>query len=389
MKQALMALSVSALLSSLGTSTPNVALPTLAAEFNASFKDVQWVLLAYLAAMTISIVAVGRLGDRLGRRWLLLGGIALFTAGSALCSFAPDLRVLVAARAAQGLGAAAMMALTLAFVGETVPKARTGAAMGLLGTMSAVGTAAGPSLGGFLISAFGWQALFAFNVPLGAVALLLAHRYLPRDGQAAKSSSISTFIPLAPIGEKKLLSGLAMNVLVMTVLMATLVVGPFYLSRTLGLDAARVGLVVSIGPIVVALAGIPSGRLVDRFGAHVMTVAGLMLVGSGCALLSLIPPSAGVPGYVIPIAIITAGYAAFQTANNAAVMSGVRSADRGVVSGLLNLSRNIGLMAGVSVMGGLFAATGMRITFAVAAGVTVLAIAVSRQGINRSLTPIT
>ena len=128
----------------------------------------------------------GRLGDMVGRRRLLLAGLFLFTLASLLCGVAPTLRLLIVARAVQGLGAAILMALTIAFVGEIVPKAKTGSAMGLLGTMSAIGTALGPSLGGLLIAAFGWRAIFLVNVPLGALALLLAWRHLPVDRLAAK-----------------------------------------------------------------------------------------------------------------------------------------------------------------------------------------------------------
>ena len=167
---ALASLSLSMLLSSLGTSIANVGLPTLAQAFNASFQEVQWIVLAYLLAITTLIVSVGRLGDITGRRRLLLAGIVLFTVASVLCGVAPTLWLLIAARAAQGLGAAIMMALTMAFVGETVPKARTGSAMGLLGTMSAIGTALGPSLGGVLIAGLGWRAIFLVNVPLGILA---------------------------------------------------------------------------------------------------------------------------------------------------------------------------------------------------------------------------
>ncbi|MEU2630025.1 MFS transporter, partial [Kitasatospora sp. NPDC007106] len=147
---ALAALSLSMLLPSLGISIANVALPTLSVAFSAPFAAVQWVVLAFLLATTTTIVGAGRLGDLVGRRRLLLGGIVLFTVASLLCGAAPTLWLLIAARAAQGLGAAVMMALTMAFVGGTVPKERTGRAMGLLGTMSAVGTALGPSLGGLL-----------------------------------------------------------------------------------------------------------------------------------------------------------------------------------------------------------------------------------------------
>src|SRR5262249_59763441 len=120
-----------------------------------------------------------------GRRRLLLAGLFLFTAASALCGAASTLWLLVAARAAQGLGAAVMMALTMAFVGETVAKEKTGSAMGLIGTMSAIGTALGPSLGGILIAGLGWRGVFLVNVPLGVATLLLVGR-LPADRSAPK-----------------------------------------------------------------------------------------------------------------------------------------------------------------------------------------------------------
>lgn len=101
----LAALSLSMLLSSLGISIANVGLPALATAFHASFRAVQWVLLCYLLAVTTCIIGIGRLGDSLNRRRLLLAGIALFTAASLACALAPQLWLLLAARLAQGLGA--------------------------------------------------------------------------------------------------------------------------------------------------------------------------------------------------------------------------------------------------------------------------------------------
>jgi EmrB/QacA subfamily drug resistance transporter len=444
---ALAGLSLSMLLSSLGTSIANVGLPALAQAFTASFQEVQWIVLAYLLAITTLIVSVGRLGDITGRRRLLLAGIFLFTAASVLCGFAPTLWLLIAARAAQGLGAAVMMALTLAFVGETVPKAKTGSAMGLLGTMSAIGTALGPSLGGVLIAGLSWRAIFLINVPLGILTFLLAHRYLPVDRREPKTDrtgfdpvgtlllaltlaayalamtigrgrfgslnmalllaaafgaglfvlaearAASPLIRLAMFRDPVLSASLAMSALVSTVMMATLVVGPFYLSRALGLDAARVGLVLSVGPLVAALTGVPAGRIADRLGAQRVTLAGLIGIAAGSFLLSMMPATLGISGYIAPIVVITAGYGLFQTANNTAVMTDIRPDQRGIISGMLNLSRNLGLIAGASVMGAVFAfasattdittaspeavAAGMRITFAVAAILIVVALAIA------------
>lgn len=454
---ALASLSLSMLLSSLGTSIANVGLPTLAQAFGATFQQVQWVVLAYLLAITTLVVSVGRLGDLLGRKRLLLGGIALFTLASVACGLAPTLALLIAARAVQGLGAATMMALTMAFVGQTVPKEKTGSAMGLLGTMSAIGTALGPTLGGVLIAAVGWRALFLANLPLGLLSLLLAWRFLPADG-AAKQGRVTGFDPLgtlllaltlaayalamtlgrghfgalnlalllaAVIGlglfvltesrvaaplirlalfrDPALSASLASSALVATVMMSTLVVGPFYLARGLGLAAPLVGLALSVGPLVVAFTGVPAGRLADRWGAQRVSLWGLAGMAGGALLLSLLPPSLGVTGYVSAIAILTAGYGLFQTANNTAVMAPIATEQRGLVSGLLNLARNLGLVSGASLMGAVFAmashaedigtappeslANGMRMTFAVAAALLLAALAIAQAGRVQAASP--
>ena len=182
-KWLLVSLSLSMLLSSLGTSIANVGLPVLAETFNASFRHVQWIVLAYLLAITSLIVGLGRIGDVIGRRRFMLAGIFIFTAASVLCSMASSVSFLIAARAVQGSGAAIMMALTLALVREAVPKEKTGSAMGVLGTMSAIGTALGPTLGGLLIAGFGWRSIFLINLPLGLLALVLAYFHLPTDRQ--------------------------------------------------------------------------------------------------------------------------------------------------------------------------------------------------------------
>jgi MFS family permease len=188
-----------------------------------------------------------------------------------------------------------------------------------------------------------------------------------------------------------------MSVLVSSVMMATLVVGPFYLSRALGLGAARVGLVMSVGPLMAALAGVPAGRIVDRVGTHRTVIGGLSGLAVGLLALSVAPGQFGVAGYVAAIVVVTAHYALFQAANNTGVMTHVSADQRGVVSGLLSLSRNLGLITGASVMGAVFAfasamsditsatplavAGGMRATFVVAAVMvlTALPIAMTRD----------
>lgn len=449
-------LSLCMLLPALATSIANVALPTLAQAFEARFQDVQWVVLAYLLAITTLIVSVGRLGDLMGRRRLMLVGIGLFTVGSALCGASPwlgGLMGLIGARAVQGLGAAVMMALTMAFASAAAPKEKTGSVMGLLGSMSAVGTALGPTLGGLLISAWGWPLIFLINLPLGALAFVLAWSYLPADRQPAsqprarfdvkgslllalgitayalamtagggfggnhavlllaamvaavafvrlQARAASPLIQLALFRQPTLRAGVATNALVSTVMMTTLVVGPFYLAGALGLDAARVGLVMSCGPVVAALVGVPAGRAVDRYGAQRVMLAGLAAMATGAILLPWVPlVMGGVAGmarvaeYVAPLVVITSGYALFQAANSSAVMASAGADQRGAVSGVLNLSRNLGFITGASVMGAVFAwaagagdlqaaspaalATGMRWTYALAAALLLLALALA------------
>jgi len=376
---ALFSLSLSMLLASLGTSIANVGLPSLALAFDASFQAVQWVVLAYLLAITAVIVSAGRLGDRLGRRRLLLAGLLLFALACGLCAMAPSLHWLIAARVLQGLGAAIMMAMTLGMVGDTVSKARTGRVMGLLGTLSAVGTAMGPSVGGVLLSLWSWRALFLLGAPLGLLAAALAYRYLPNEPGARAATPF--WSALASPG---LRAGLGMSALVSAVMMATFVVGPFYLSRGLGLAPAWMGLVMAVGPCVAAVTGVPAGHLTDRFGSPRMTALGLAIMAVGALSLAL---AGGLLAYLGALVLLTSGYSLFQAANNTAVMRDVEGPRRGTVSGLLNLSRNVGLIFGASALGAVFAwatpdviratpqsvAFGLQTTFAVAVGLILLA----------------
>ena len=441
----LASLALSMLLSSLGVSIANVALPTLAHAFAASFQHVQWVALAYLLAVTVMSVGAGRLGDLMGHRRMLLAGISVFTAASILCGLAPTFSVLIAARALQGIGAAVLMALTVALVRSAVSKERIGGAMGLLGTMSAIGTALGPSLGGVLLAGPGWRAIFLVMAPMGVLNFYLVWRYLADGGRKektrrigfdgagaalltltlaayalamtlgrglfgalnmallaaavvglgafvlAESKAASPLIRLDAFRDVTLSAGLAMNAIVSTVMMTTLVVGPFYLARALGLDEALVGAVMAVGPVISMLSGVPAGRIVDRLGAPSMAVIGLAAMATGALALSVVPASFGILGYVVAVAILTPGYQLFQASNNTSVMKDIDADRRGVVSGMRSLSRNLGLITGASVMGTVFAAAagrgdiaaaapddigfGMRVSFALAAGLILLALA--------------
>ncbi|WP_413206447.1 MFS transporter [Rhodospirillum sp. A1_3_36] len=407
---ALAPLALTMALPSLAASIANVALPTLAQSLNAPFGNTQWVVLSYLLSMTVLIVGAGRLGDLFGHRKILLISLVLFTLASAFCALAPTLPILIAARGLQGIGGAGLLALTPALIRGTVPRERVGAAMGLLGTLSAVGTAMGPSLGGLLIGAFGWPAIFLFLVPLGLLALLLGATALPKDekrplsekkaldllgttllavtlaayalamtlGDGLLSPRTLALITLSLLGgglflvvEKRstapllppeflrdgpFVASLTGAGLVATVIMTTMIVGPFYLARALGLSEEQTGLVLSFGPLLSACTGLPAGRLVDRLGATTMANVGLVGMALGSVALAFAPPLLGLPGYIAAIGLLTPSYQLFQAANTAAALTDVEADQRGVRSGLLGLARNLGLISGASVMGALFAA---------------------------------
>ncbi|WP_157314369.1 MFS transporter [Chitinibacter sp. GC72] len=436
-----LALALSTLLASLGISIANVGLPALAQAFAASFQAVQWVVLAYLLAITSLIVGVGRLGDLLGRRRLLLIGLLLFSLASLAGGLASNLALLIAARFVQGLGAAMMMALSMALIGETLGSAKAGRAMGLLGSMSAVGTALGPSLGGVLIDALGWRAIFLLTAPLGMLALLLAWRYLPAAPPSDKQSTsrfdytgtlllaatlaayalamtqrqfgLSSWLMLAAAGlallvwqqkrstapliqlalfrQHALAASLMMNGIVAALVMTLLVVGPFYLAQAFGLNVRQTGLVLAIGPAVAALCGVPAGYVVDHLGAAKITRLALLGIFGGTLALSLMPLHWGLAGYIAPVVLITASYAFFMVGNNTATLANIPATQRGLISGLLNLSRNLGLISGASLMAAVFAwasqqashtsaqtaASGMHTTFQLATALVTIALLIA------------
>ncbi len=424
------------LLAALGTSIPNVSLPELAAGFAAPMAAVQWVVTGYLLALTAGIVLAGRLGDLVGHGRALIAGTLLFALAGLVAALAPALPVLVAARIAQGLGAALMMALPAAHLRAVTPAAGLGAAMGMLGTASAVGTALGPALGGAAVAAFGWRAIFLLTAGLGAAAAaVLSRGGAPGQGRERvqldvrgagllalavaayalgltraegwssaallglaatafvlflrwEAAASSPLVDPAALREPGLAAGMAMNFLIATVMMATLIAGPVYLSRALGMAAAELGLVLAVGPVISALCGVPSGRLVDRFGGRKVMAAGLSAAMAGALGIAVLPMAFGPAGWLAAIAVLTPGYQLFQAANTTVAMAAARADRRGVVSALLGLARNLGLITGAAGLGGLFAALAapgdiasvawaLRATFAVAAALAALALAIA------------
>lgn len=405
----LAALAGATLLAAMGSSIATVALPSLAAAFPASVAELQWVILAYLLTMTVTIVAAGRLGDLHGHRRLLIIGLGLFIAASLVGAASSSLAMMFGARAVQGVGAAVLTAMPMSIARGAVAADRTGAVMGLLGTMSAVGTALGPSVGGVLMENFGWQAAFLLLAAGGIAVLAMVILAVPAAFPVAQSEQRMDWVgtglltaglglyavvaagpkglplwgivlllilavaglwlfvfsqrrvawPMVPLGllrHSAISIGLATNLLMGAVMMATLVVGALFLSFGLGLDATATGMVMAVGPVTAALAGIPAGRLTDRLGYDRAMMIGLVETALGAACLAVLPIWWGVAGYVGALIVLTPGFQLFLAANNSTVMRAAPDAQRGMVSGLLGLSRNLGLLTGASAMATLFGA---------------------------------
>src|SRR5213076_1975979 len=168
----------------------NVALPALQTNLNASIVDVQWVIEAYSLLLSALLLVGGSLGDHYGRRRVFLVGVALFALASTWCGLAPDIHQLIVARAAQGLGAALLVPGSLAIISSSFPEEERGRAIGTWSGFSAITTAIGPVVGGWLIEHVSWRAAFFLNVPLAAIVLVLSFKFMDESKDPSRSRKI-------------------------------------------------------------------------------------------------------------------------------------------------------------------------------------------------------
>ncbi|MER6872189.1 MFS transporter, partial [Amycolatopsis sp. NPDC000673] len=175
----LVTLSLGFFLTLLDLTAVNVAIPSMIETMGASLDEVLWVINVYILVLAALLIAFGRLGDVFGPRAMFVAGTAVFTAASVLCALSGDPAQLIAARAVQGLGAAALAPQTMTIIIGTFPPARRGTALGVWGAVAGVATIAGPTLGGLLVSSAGWRWIFVVNVPIGLLVLVLALLLVP------------------------------------------------------------------------------------------------------------------------------------------------------------------------------------------------------------------
>lgn len=397
---------LSIILAALATSIAAVTLPELSREFQGTGIDPTLVVSIYVLATTAFIVPAGRAGDLFGNRKVLVGGLFVYVLGTIPAAQATTIEMLIAGRFVQGIGAASMLAMPLALVRDLVPAGQVGRWMGAIGTMTAIGTASGPALGGLVVDIVGWRVVYEMQIPAALVAvalcLILIRDRKTHDAQtgfdlpgaislalflsaltllfsgtgtnsninsvillmimaiafaaflAFESRSRSPIIPLNLLRSAHLSYSLAMNAIMSLIMMGILVVGPFFLVDGLGLTSAQMGLAMSVGPISAALSGIPAGRLTERLKAGRAVLVGASAMVVGTAAMAFLPYFFGLGGFVLAFLILAPSYQLFLAALNTSVMERAPEHERGVASGLLNLSRNIGFVLGAGLVSKVF-----------------------------------
>jgi len=383
----------------LDSSIVNVALPVMADELGAKMADIEWVATAYLLVSCAGMLVCGRLGDIYGKVRVFQIGVVLFTLGSALCGFAPNLAVLIASRALQGLGGAAAFSCNQGIITETFPSSERGHALGWLATVAAVGSMVGPAMGGMLLAATGWSSIFLVNVPVGVISFVVGLRTLPNrspehPGTLDVPGSVLLFSSLVLVVGSVTLMQQQMSVLEIAALVIGLVllgvfvhverrcsdpvfplhvlknrmlilnmvtlfamffiIGgqnlllPFYFQDARGMTAMQAALLMTVIPIVTSVVGPISGATSDRIGCYWPTSVGLGVVVVAELMLASMGLGTTIPFIVVALVAYGLGDAMFMAPNNSLIMGSASSDELGFIGGLAAFSRLFGQVAGLT-----------------------------------------
>jgi MFS family permease len=341
------AVCIGAFMGQLDVSILTLALPRIGASLHAGPGAVRWVSLAYLLVLACTLLPVGRLADRLGRKLLYTHGFAVFTLGSLLCGLAPSLGWLIAARVLQALGAAMLQANSVALIAQNLPSRSLARGLGVQGAAQAIGLALGPAIGGLLLAFAGWRLIFLVNLPAGLLGIALARVLLPRSRTPDPHDA-----PREPLNRPALALGLASAMASYAVMFGALYAVPYYLAAT-HTPPALAGLQLAALPLALGIVAPLAGRACERRGARALTGGGLLLTALGLLALALRHTGPGLP---VGLALTGAGLGAFTPINNAAIMRAAPRSRAGVLSGILNTTRCLGTALGVALAGALYSA---------------------------------
>jgi MFS family permease len=345
---ALAVLCLTALMIVLDSTIVAVALPAIQADLGFSDAALSWVVNGYLIGFGVVLLPAGRLSDRIGARSVLLAGLLMFTVASLVCGLAPAAGWLVAGRLVQGVGGGLASAVIFGMIVRLYPEPRGQArALGLYSFTQASGAALGFVAGGLITDAAGWPWIFLVNVPIGAAAVLIGLRVVPREaGRRAGGSGWGV------LRSRPLLVALGATVLIFGTGMGFQYVNALFLQRVLGHDPVTTGFAFLPTPVIIGVVSlVVAPRVTARFGLRPVLAAGLALLVAGLVLLARMPAAAGYVSDVLPpLVVMGLGVGVVIPAIIMLVMRDVPAADTGLVSGLANTAQQAGGAAGVAVL---------------------------------------
>lgn len=389
-------------MSTLDSSIVNVALPIMANKLHVGIDSIQWVVTSYLIVISASILVFGRIADIKGKIRVFKYGFIIFSLGSLLCGISKTISFLVISRIIQAVGAAMFMACNQGIITSVFPITERGRALGIVGTVVALGTMVGPPLGGILVGVFNWEAIFLINVPLGIIAFALGFKILPKDEEVRTGERfdiigalvfavaiISLFWSMLSGENLGWNSGIIITGFVIAiinlilfylwenkshqpmldfsifhntlftisifcgfisfvVIFCTNILHPFYLQYVLNIKPAGAGILMIIFPISVSIIAPLSGYLSDKYGSKVLTLIGLTITAAGLLAVSFLNEKSSIFDIISRIAVIGIGNGFFQSPNNALVMSAAPRDKLGVAGSVNALVRNLGMVFGIA-----------------------------------------
>ena len=400
-------------LSALDQTIVNIAIPRFQLAFSADIGSVQWVLTVYLLAQGVATPVAAYFADTLGMKRFYVVSLSLFTLASLLCSLAPTLPLLVVFRVVQGLGSAALIPLSLAMIFRAFPARERGLALGVFGVPTLIAPALGPTLGGYLVTSVGWQAIFLLNLPIGLAGVVLALRLL-RDGRsearprfdvagfglvtlglaavlyACSASStlgwrafpilsafgggvlllllfVSVELRRARAGKPQLLdlrlfanasfsSGTFASVLVFFCLFGGLLLIPIYLQLLRGLSAFEAGLFLLPQALASMVTIVVGGRLVDRLGSRAVVLPGLVLLGLATWFLTSITLDWPLGWFQVVLVLRGLAFGLVVQPLTVAAMAEIRTAQMAQATTLNTVVRSVASSLGVAVLAAVFQA---------------------------------
>lgn len=410
-------------LSVLDAAIANVALPTIARDLHATPAGAVWVVNAYQLAITVLLLPLAALGDRIGHARVYRPGLALFVIGSLACAIAPTMPALIAARILQGVGAAGIMSMNPALVRATYPAAMLGRGMGYNGMVIGIAAVVGPTLASAVLSVASWPWLFAINLPVGLLAIGLGWGALPdapghgrtpdylsaamsgatlgllvfggetlaKTGEAwggaclAAGFAIGVALyhrercketPLVPLDLLRIrLFRLSLMTSSVSFAAQTLafVVLPFLFQSVLKLGVVASGMLMTPWPVAVGFTAPIAGRLADRMSAGLLGGLGLGTMAVGLALLALLPANPAMWDIGWRMALCGIGFGLFQSPNNRTIIQAAPRTRSGAAGGTMATVRLLGQTAGAVAVAVGFHRVGMAAVSPLLGGAAILA----------------